>query len=230
MSAKRKQPISCVDAIRPPRRTNSPPAAPASVSSPSPAADSPQTDMAADNNSLKETVAGQPTAGETVEQFVTDLKLKAKTCAFGDMSDSMIRDRIVLGIASQRVRERLLREDNLNLANAIKICQAAEATQRQITTLGNDALDTHNSSVHYCKTKGRGQYKPRKQPNEAKRAATTNNTQKCGNCDTAHPPQKCGAYNKGCNNCGKLGHFSKVCRSPKISKGREATEGNKKEQ
>ena len=96
--------------------------------------------------------------GETVEQFVIDLKLKAKTCAFGDMSDSMIRDRIVLGIASQRVRERLLREDNLNLANAVKICQAAEATQTQITTLGNDALDTHNSSVHYCKTKGRGQY------------------------------------------------------------------------
>ena len=50
--------------------------------------------------------------GESVEQFVTDLKLKAKTCAFGDMTDSMIRDRIVLGIASQRVRERLLREDN----------------------------------------------------------------------------------------------------------------------
>ena len=158
--------------------------------------------------------------GETVEQFVTDLKLKAKTCAFGDMSDSMIRDRIVLGIASQRVRERLLREDNLNLANAIKICQAAEATQRQITTLGNDALDTHNSSVHYCKTKGRGQYKPRKQANEAQRAATTHDKQKCGNCGTTHPPRKCGAYNKACNNCGKLGHFSKVCRSPKISKGK----------
>ena len=158
--------------------------------------------------------------GETVEQFVTDLKLKAKTCAFGDMSDSMIRDRIVLGIASQRVRERLLREDNLNLANAVKICQAAEATQRQITTLGNDALDTHNSSVHYCKTKGRGQYKPRKQPNEGQRAATTHDKQKCGNCVTTHPPRKCGAYNKACNNCGKLGHFSKVCRSPKISKGK----------
>ena len=30
--------------------------------------------------------------GEIVEQFVTYLKLKAKTCAFGDMTDSMIRD------------------------------------------------------------------------------------------------------------------------------------------
>ena len=131
--------------------------------------------------------------GESVEQFVTDLKLKAKTCAFGDMTDSMIRDRIVLGIASQRVRERLLREDNLNLANAIKICQAAEATQRQITTLGNDVVDVH-SSVHYCKTKGRGKYKPRSQPNEA---PTTNHTQKCGNCGKSHPPRKCSAFKWG---------------------------------
>ena len=153
--------------------------------------------------------------GETVEQFVTDLKLISKTCAFGDMTDSMIRDRIVLGIASQRARERLLREENLNLANAIKICQAEEATQRQITTLGNDVVDIH-SSVHYCKTKGRGQYKPRRQPNEA---PTTNYTQKCGNCGTSQPSRKCPAYNKAGNNCGKLWHFSKVCRSPKMSKG-----------
>ena len=33
--------------------------------------------------------------GEPVEQYVTDFKLKA----FDDMSDSMILDRIVLGIA-----------------------------------------------------------------------------------------------------------------------------------
>ena len=110
-----------------------------------------------------------------------------------------------------------MREDNLNLANAVKICQAAEATQRQINTLGDDTLNAHSSSVHYCKTKGR---KQRKQPNEAQRPATTNYMQKCGNCGTAHPPRKCGAYNKACNNCGKLGHFSKVCRSPKISKGK----------
>ena len=107
----------------------------------------------------------------------------------------MMRDRIVLGIASQRVRERLLREENLKLANAIKICQAAEATQRQITTLGNDVVDVH-SFVNYCKTKGRGQQKPRRQPNEA---PTTNHMQKCGNCGTAHPPRKCSAFNKACN-------------------------------
>ena len=49
----------------------------------------------------------------------------------GDMCESMTRDCIVLDTVSHRVRERLVREDNLNLATATKICQAAETTQRQ---------------------------------------------------------------------------------------------------
>ena len=38
--------------------------------------------------------------------------LKAKTCEFLTLRDSLIKYRIVLGIISQRVRERLLREDD----------------------------------------------------------------------------------------------------------------------
>ena len=76
--------------------------------------------------------------GEPSEQFITDLKLKARTCGFGTLKDSMIRDRIVLGVNSPRIRERLLREEDLTLDTAIKICQAAEAAQRQIQTLGQE--------------------------------------------------------------------------------------------
>ena len=109
--------------------------------------------------------------GETVKQFIMDLKLTAQTCSFGDMCDSMICNRIV-GIASQKVRERLLREDDLTLATAIKIWQAAEATQRQITTLGKETrcttivhtLDERTCAVQCqtkktteCNTKGKNQ-------------------------------------------------------------------------
>ena len=76
--------------------------------------------------------------GEPIEQFVTDLKLKAQTCQFENLKDSMIRDRLVLGVTNTRVRERLLREENLNLEKAVKICQAAEATERQIQTLSTE--------------------------------------------------------------------------------------------
>ena len=89
--------------------------------------------------------------GEPIEQFVTDLKLKAHTCQFENLKDSMIRDRLVLGVTNTRVQERLLREENLNLEKAVKICQAAEATERQIQTLSTEK-GASSSDVNYCQT------------------------------------------------------------------------------
>ena len=87
-------------------------------------------------------------AGKSVEHFVTDLKLKAQTCQV-----DVLRDRIILGVSSQRVRERLLREDDLNLEKAIKVCQAAEATEKQISALTGPGRDTSREvSVNYCAT------------------------------------------------------------------------------
>ena len=37
--------------------------------------------------------------GETINQFITELKTRAKSCEFGDKHDSMIRDRIVFGVS-----------------------------------------------------------------------------------------------------------------------------------
>lgn len=45
---------------------------------------------------------------ESFFAFVTDLKLKARTCNFGELKDSMIRDQIVFGIHDRKVREGLL--------------------------------------------------------------------------------------------------------------------------
>ena len=73
--------------------------------------------------------------------------LKAKTCEFQTLRDSLIKDRIVLGIISQRVRERLLREDDLTLQKAMQICQAAEATERQLNKLDTEV------TVNYCRGK-----------------------------------------------------------------------------
>lgn len=73
---------------------------------------------------------------ESFVAFVTDLKLKATTCNFGQLKDSMIRDQIVFGINDQKVRERLLRETDLTLAGAMKICHASELAQQHAKTFG----------------------------------------------------------------------------------------------
>ena len=44
---------------------------------------------------------------ETVNQYITALRLLAKNCTFGPLEDEMIRDRLVCGITSERVKGRL---------------------------------------------------------------------------------------------------------------------------
>lgn len=77
------------------------------------------------------------TAGETFEQFVTELRLLAKDCAYAD-TEEMVRDRIVIGIHSPRVREKLLNVgSDLTLDKAIDIARSHEMAQAQLRTIAN---------------------------------------------------------------------------------------------
>ena len=46
---------------------------------------------------------------EPFDSFLTDLRLKAQSCNFVMLKDSMIRDQLVYGVEDKKVRERLLR-------------------------------------------------------------------------------------------------------------------------
>lgn len=46
--------------------------------------------------------------GETVDQYVTDLRSKAKTCEYGPLTESLIKDQLVYGVTSDKTRSRLL--------------------------------------------------------------------------------------------------------------------------
>lgn len=73
--------------------------------------------------------------GESFNDFITDLKKIAANCQFDNLREDLIRDRIVCGIKDPRTRDRLLREDNLDLKTAVAICEAAEATYSHIRQL-----------------------------------------------------------------------------------------------
>ena len=87
--------------------------------------------------------------GETIDQYVTDLKTKAQTCEFAELKDGLIRDRIVCGITCDRTRARLLKEGELMLQKALDICRANEATSSQLKTLSSSGVskETHYQEV-----------------------------------------------------------------------------------
>ena len=72
---------------------------------------------------------------ENVESCATDLRKLAKTCEFGELHDSLIRDRIVCGIYSDEVRARLLRDPELTLTKAVDTCRTAELSKSHLKSI-----------------------------------------------------------------------------------------------
>ena len=150
--------------------------------------------------------------GESIEDYVADLRKLAGTCQFAELEDSLIRDRIVVGIRDDTTRRRLLQQKQLALADAVDICKASEATSRRLRTMaGADEVDAlHQSSSSPSHGKRRSASKGRSRPS---RAPST--SRRCTYCDRQHGGQKesCPAFGQSCRKCGKANHFAKVCRA-----------------
>ena len=72
---------------------------------------------------------------ENVDQFVTHLKNKVKSCDYSSPVDDMVRDKFVISIRDLQVKERLLREEKLTLEKAISMARVSEASKEQIKVM-----------------------------------------------------------------------------------------------
>ena len=140
--------------------------------------------------------------GEPLDAFVTELKQKASLCEFGELKDSLIRDRIVCGIRNDTVRARLLRERELALQSAIDLCRAAEVFESQLREMRDENI------VHAIKDRKQG-YK--------QRDAQPHHKIQCKYCGLDHSkgPEHCPAYGKSSNKCHQKKHFAAMCKSKK---------------
>ncbi len=160
--------------------------------------------------------------GENCEQFITDLKIKSQTCNFGALKDSLIRDQIVIGISDKKVKERLLREKDLDLEKAIHICQISELAKTQMKTLEQTEGETVDVSVlnkQACKKPTQGKQGGSKPKNKVPDKSSNDNKKvanPCQRCGHTHDKGKCFAYNKICHRCHKKHHFQSMCRSKHV--------------
>ena len=121
----------------------------------------------------------------------------AKTCNFGTLRDSLIRDRIVCGSNNTSMRERLLRERKLTLDSCIQLCRAAELSRENVKTISGVKVE----EVHAVQGPSH-----HRQPE---------NIIDCRFCGKSHErnKQKCPAYGKKCKKCGKDNHFATKCKT-----------------
>ncbi|XP_053305893.1 uncharacterized protein K02A2.6-like [Spea bombifrons] len=154
---------------------------------------------------------------ETVEEFLTDLKLKSRSCNYGTLQESLIRDRLVIGCYSNKTRERLLRDCDLTLQKAVFICQSAEQSRKQLGVLcKQDSQDVVNDVRKHRPTYSRGlstrHLSERRQRNKVDIQDAKPRDMSCGKCGKNHEPRNCPAYGQKCRICKKYNHFASQCK------------------
>ena len=124
--------------------------------------------------------------GETINEFVIELRRLARTCQYGQFLDDALRDRFVCGISNHNTRRKLLAEKELTLKRAIEVAVAAEMAVLQ----SDKNLAPPDQQLDLCAVR-----------------------QICRCCGKqGHKEAVCRFRTRNCFKCGKKGHLQSVCK------------------
>ncbi|KAJ8868125.1 hypothetical protein PR048_031934 [Dryococelus australis] len=131
--------------------------------------------------------------GQPFNDSLTSVVNQGKKCEFGELYDSLLRDKIVVGVCSDTVRENLIAEEGLTFDKTVKICRASEITKLQVSAMRGDTLPgMHAMHISHKKILSESQ------DTELKTRS------KCPKCGYNHPQRMCPAVGKECKKCGKV--------------------------
>ena len=134
--------------------------------------------------------------GESVSEYVAELRRLASRCSFGEYLEEALRDRLVCGLRSESTQKKLLSEEDLTLDRAIHAAQNLESAQKHAQTLKGASdltlgrVEKHDAIARSC-TNGKSCYR-------------------CGKSE--HLAPECPFRGVTCHKCGKKGHLARVCR------------------
>ena len=133
---------------------------------------------------------------ESLDAYVTALRTLAKTCNFGVLENSLIRDRIVTGVRENQARKRLLQVSKLTLKECIDICRSYETSSQQLKEINQEEVSTISQSNEKKPPPPRGE---REIP--------------CKFYAKTHVWNKLKCLAKTCSNCGIQNHFAVACKT-----------------
>ncbi|XP_008179138.1 uncharacterized protein K02A2.6-like [Acyrthosiphon pisum] len=82
--------------------------------------------------------------GESIDEYVKELRLLAASCEFGKLVDTLIRGRLICGLIDNKIKERLLKEGNIGLEKVLDVCRSDEVVRKQMSAMDNG---TNNCNV-----------------------------------------------------------------------------------
>ncbi|KAJ1187721.1 hypothetical protein NDU88_004491 [Pleurodeles waltl] len=156
---------------------------------------------------------------EDMASYVATLRGLALSCRFEQLSDSLIRDQIVRCAYNKKIREKLLMKDP-NLDEAVQITKAMEHTAVWLQEMDGLNREGKQNVVNEIRDKSKlstGGMKKKSTKNweDPDRGRFDSREIKCYRCGApGHiaSSKMCAAKAAICRNCGRRGHFAKVCK------------------
>ena len=159
-------------------------------------------------------------AGESLDQFLNELKTLAKDCDFKTVSaeqykSEMIRDAFINRLQSNHISQRLLENKTCDLQTAIDQARSLDVAQQSSTRFSQPSIPEGIAPIP------RGEFEKFNTNNTSLAAVNykgKQNTQPCWFCgNSCHPRNKCPAKDDACHKRKKIGHYEKLCRSTNVS-------------
>ena len=158
---------------------------------------------------------------KTLNEWLTYVYNLVESCDYGDSSERIIRDVLIIGCNSDKAKDKIVRQgEKIKLQDVIEILQLEDSTRQTLSEMTSTTQKIHYAS--YEKKKGTGK-KQKFQSNSnssssfssGQKQDSTDSQKLCYRCKKAYTKgheKVCKALNAKCNACGIEGHFEVACK------------------
>ena len=155
---------------------------------------------------------------KTLNEWLTYIHNLVEACNYGDSTDRIIRDVLIIGCESNIAKDKIIRRgESVTLNEVIEILKteaSTNSTLRQFQEIQSKPVQQVNYVSYDSRSK-----KSKKPSNEQNSSSSTGPTspkkRKCFRCGEPYSRkhlQECRAQNVTCNNCGIKCHLQKCCK------------------
>ena len=160
---------------------------------------------------------------KTLNEWLTYVYNLVESCDYGDSSERIIRDVLIIGCNSDKAKDKIVRQgERIKLQEVIEILQLEDSTRQTLSEMTSTTQKIHYASYEKKKSKGTGQ-KQKFQSNSnvssssssRQKQDSTGSQKLCYRCKkpyTKGHEKVCKALNAKCNACGIEGHFKVACK------------------
>ena len=166
---------------------------------------------------------------KTLNEWLTYVYNLVEACNYGDSTDRIIRDVLIIGCESDRAKDKIIRRgETITLNETIEILQTEASTNSTLRQF-QEIQKKPTASIYYQSyEKSKKSKNPSNEQNSSSSTGSTESKRQCFRCGEPFSKKhmkECRAQNVTCNGCGIKGHLKKCCKKsgnfPKDSSNRQ---------